>query len=51
MLYGGGAGGTLPIFDIVRMCVPNSPLFWYCQVYGKPPCSKKKYMTGPIFHH
>ena len=22
----GGGGGGLPIYDIVRMCVPNSPL-------------------------
>ena len=24
---GGGGGGGLPIYDIVRMCGPNSPLF------------------------
>ena len=28
----GGGGGKLPIYDIVRMCVPNGPLFQRCQV-------------------
>ena len=44
-------GGLLPIYDIVRMCGANSPLFQRCQVYGKAPFSKKKYMTGQVFHH
>ena len=44
-------GGYLPIYGIVRMWGPNSPLFKHCQVYNKPPFSKKKYMTDPVFHH
>ena len=35
-------GGGLPIYDIVRMCLLNSPLFQGCQVYDKPPFSEKK---------
>ena len=46
----GGWGGELPIYDIVRMCGANRPLFQRCQVYDKPPFSKKKYMTDPVFH-
>ena len=48
---GGGGGGLLHIYDIIRMCGANSPLFQRCQVYDKPPFSKKKYMTDPVFHH
>ena len=44
ILEGGG-----PIYGIVRMCVPNSPLFQHCQVYDWPPFFSKKYMNGPIF--
>ena len=44
-------GVLLPLYDIVRMYVPNSPLFQRCQVYDTPPFSKKKYMTGPAAHH
>ena len=33
---GGGEGGQLPIYDIVRICGANSPLFLRCQVYDKP---------------
>ena len=29
----GEKGGQLPIYGIVRMCVPNGPLFQRCQVY------------------
>ena len=29
----GWGGGLLPICGIVRMCVPNGPLFQRCQVY------------------
>ena len=29
----GGVGGLLPIYGVVRMCVPNGPLFQRCQVY------------------
>ena len=46
---GEGGGGELPIYGIVRMCVPNSPLFQHCQVYDWPPFFDKKYMTDPIF--
>ena len=42
-------GGGGPIYGIVRMCVPNSPLFQHCQVYDWPPFFNKKYMNGPIF--
>ena len=45
----GGGGIKLPIYGIVRMCVPNSPLFQCCQVYDWPPFFNKKYMNGPIF--
>ena len=38
---GGGGGVELPIYDIVRMCGANSPLFQRFQVYDKPPYSKK----------
>ena len=44
-----GAGVTSYIYGIVRMCVPNSPLFQHCQVYDWPPFFDKKYMTDPIF--
>ena len=53
--WGGGEGGvggrglTSYIYGIVRMCVPNSPLFQHCQVYDWPPFFNKKYMNGPIF--
>ena len=41
---------SLPIYGIVRMCVPNSPLFQCCQVYDWPLFFfNKKYMNGPIF--
>ena len=46
-----GRGYQLPIYDIVRMCNPNSPLFQRCQVYDKPLFPKKKYMKDPVFHH
>ena len=29
---GGGGGVGFPIYGIVRMCVPNGPLFQRCQV-------------------
>ena len=48
-VVGWGGGGELPIYGIVRMCVPNSPLFQRCQVYDWPPFFNKKYMNGPIF--
>ena len=48
---GGGGVAELHKYDIVRMCVPNSPLVQCCQVYDKPPFSEKKYMTDPVFHH
>ena len=41
-------GEVLPTYDIVWMCVPNSPLFQRHQVYDKPPFLKRKYMNGPI---
>ena len=57
---GGGGGGGIPIYDMVRMCGPNSPLFQHCQVHDKPPFSKKTvydrlifldwYMNGPILN-
>ena len=28
-----GGGGGVPIYGIVRMCVPNGSLFQCCQVY------------------
>ena len=47
---GGGVGWWwLPIYGIVRMCVPNSPRFQRCQVNEWPPFFNKKYMNGPIF--
>ena len=36
-------GGGGPIYGIVRMCVPNSPLFQHCQVYDWPLFSAKVY--------
>ena len=48
--WGGGGGWTLlPLYGIVRMCVPNSPLFQRCQVYEWPLVFNKKYMNDPIF--
>ena len=47
----GGGGGNYLLYDIVRMSSANSPLFQRCQVYDKPPFSKKKYMANPVFHH
>ena len=41
----------LCIYDIVWMCGPNSPPFQRFQVYDKPPFSKKKYLTDPVFYH
>ena len=41
----GEGGGGLPIYGIVRMCVPNSPLFQHCQVYDWPPFFNKMYMN------
>ena len=35
--------GYLPIYDIVRMCVPNIPLFQRCKVYDKSRLKKKVY--------
>ena len=32
-LRGRGGGGLLPIYGIVRMCVPNGPHFQRCKVY------------------
>ena len=46
--WGGGGGNQNPIYDIVRMCVPNGPPFQRCQVYDWPPFLNKKYMT-PYF--
>ena len=46
---GGGGCGELPFYGIVRMCVPNGPLFQRCQVYDYPPFSNKMHMTDPIF--
>ena len=51
--WGGGGGGgvsggrVIPIYGIVRMCVPNGSLFQRCQVYDWPP--NKKYTNDPIF--
>ena len=39
---GGGGAGLLPIYEIVQICGENSLLFKHCQVYNKPPSSKKK---------
>ena len=47
---GGGVGVTTYIYDLVRMCGLNSP-FFNRKVYNKPPFSKKKYLTDPVFHH
>ena len=38
-----------PIYDIVRMCMPNSHLFQHPQVYDKPPFLKKKVYEWPDF--
>ena len=46
---GEGGGGVTSYICIVRMCVPNSPLFQRCQVYDWPPFFNKKYMNGQIF--
>ena len=51
---GRGEGNFLymsSIYGIVRMCVPNSPLFQRSQVYDRPPFFNKKYMTDPTFLH
>ena len=37
------------MYGIVRMCVPNGPLFQRCQVYDWPPFLDKNYMTDLIF--
>ena len=41
---GGGGGGGYPIYDIVQICVPNSP-----QVYDIPSSLKKKVYEWPDF--
>ena len=41
--------GAHPIYDIERMCMPNSPLFQCHQVYDKPPFLKKKICEWPDF--
>ena len=46
---GGGFEGQLPIYGIVRMCVPNCPLFKRCRYTICSPFFNKKYMTDPIF--
>ena len=33
--------GELSIYDMVRMCGPNRPLFQLCHVYDKPLFFKK----------
>ena len=45
---GNGEGGNF-LYGILRMCVPNSPLFQHCQVYDLSPFFIKKYMNGPVF--
>ena len=42
-------GGGGPIYGIVRMCVPNSPLFQHCQVYDWPPFFQQKVYEWPDF--
>ena len=42
-------GGGGPIYGIVRMCVPNSPLFQRCQVYDWPPFFQQKVYEWPDF--
>ena len=48
---GEGGGGLLPIYGIVRMCVPNSPLFQRCQVYDWPPFFQQQEAHGPRVAH
>ena len=48
---GGVTTCTYNVYDIVRMCGTNSPLFQPCQVYDTPPSSKKKYIPDTVFHH
>ena len=53
-LGGGGGGGgwgrmLLPIYDIVRVCVPYSPLLNRRQVYDKRPLIKRKYKNCLFF--
>ena len=43
-------GGGYPIYDIVEMCVPNSPLFQPPKIYDNPPpFFKKKVYEWPAF--
>ena len=42
-------GGGGPIYGIVRMCVPNSPLFQHCQVYDWPPFFNKSIWMARFF--
>ena len=49
---GVGVGATVGsrlryLYGIVRMCVPNSPLFQRCKVYGKVPFFNKKVYDLP----
>ena len=46
---GGGGGGELSIYDIVRMCGANSHLFQRCQVYNKPPFSKRPSVSSLLY--
>ena len=52
---GGGAGGggvcsrLRYLYGIVWMCVPNTPLFQRCKVYGKVPFFNKKVYDLPDF--
>ena len=49
VVVAGGGRGSLPIYGIVRMCVPNGPLLQRCQVYDWPPFFNKKYTNDLIF--
>ena len=42
-------GGKLPIYGIVRMCVPNSPFSSAARYMISPFFFNKKYMADPIF--
>ena len=46
---GGVCGGLLPIYGIVRVCVPHDSLFSALPGYDWPPFFNKKYTNDPIF--
>ena len=47
--YDLGGEGELPTYDIVRMCLRNSPLLQHCQVYDKTPFLRKSIWPTQFF--